>query len=190
MSSQHSQKKMSLFEKWSAAIKSNSAFADSVVSLVVEHAFTPSMLKAKSLTTRCEKMWAGYHRLIVSDELSSLWHSTFDNVENLFYFQQFVQLVTRRVMDEAVKIAFDHETYESAPVQVQPLKPEEEQALHYVAGYIPMKLKKKYAKQPNNVRALKYMECLHTMNEEEGHGVEFLQYTKQWVEQVNRGGLF
>ena len=73
---------MSLFQKWSAAIKGNSAFADSVVSLVVEHAFTPSMLKAKSLTTRYKRMWAGYHRQIAGDELSSLWHSTFDNVEN------------------------------------------------------------------------------------------------------------
>ena len=89
-----------------------------------------------------------------------------------------------------MKTAFIHGTHASAPLQVQPLKAEEEQALRYVAGYIPMKLKKKYAKQPDNVRALKYIECLHAMNEEEGDDVEFLQYTKLWVEQVNRGGLF
>ena len=52
-----------------------------------------------------------------------------------------------------------------------------------------MKLNKRYAKQPNNVRALKYMECLHSMNEE-GNDGEFLQCTKLWVEQVNRVGLF
>ena len=101
-----------------------------------------------------------------------------------------MQLVTRRVMDEAAKTAFIHGTHASAPLQVQPLKAEEEQALQYVAGYIPMKLKKKYAKQPDNVRALKYIECPHAMNEEKGDDVEFLQYTKLWVEQVNRGGLF
>ena len=86
MSSQHLQTMMSLFEKWSATVSGSSAFAVSVVSLVVEHAFTPSMLKAKSLTTRYEQMWAGYHQLITGDELSSLWRSAFDNVENPFYF--------------------------------------------------------------------------------------------------------
>ena len=99
MSSQRSRTMMSLFENWSAAVGGSSAFADSVVSLVVEHAFTSSMLKAKSLTTRYEQMWAGYHQLITGDELSSLWCSAFDNVENPLYFQQFMQLVTRRVMD-------------------------------------------------------------------------------------------
>ena len=28
------------------------------------------------------------------------------------------------------------------------------------------------------------------MSEDEGEDIEFLQYTKLWVEQVNRGGLF
>ena len=69
------------------------------------------------------------------------------------------------------------------------LKADEEQALCYVAGYVPMKLKK-YEKQPNNAHALKYMECLNVMTEEKGEDVEFLQYTKLWIEQVNRGGLF
>ena len=188
--SQRSQGMMSVFEKWSAAIKSNSAFAQGLVSLVVDHAFTPNILKAKSLTTKYEKMWKGYHKLIIGDELSSLWHSTINDVENPLYFKQFMQLVTRRVMDEAVKAVFEHETHPSTPQQDQSLSAEEEQALRYVAGYIPMKLKKQYAKQPNNVRALKYMECLHSMNEEEGDDVEFLQYTKLWVEQVNRGGLY
>ena len=90
-------------------------------------------------------------------------------------------------MDEAVKTALIPETQESASQQVQPLKAEEEQALRYVAGYIPMKLKKKYEKQPNNVRALKYMECLNIMKYVM---TEFLQYMKLWVKQVNRGGLF
>ena len=185
-----SQGMMSVFQQWSAAIKDNSTFAGSLVSLVVKHAFTPSMLRAKSLTTKYEKMWTWYHQLIIGAELSALWRSTIKHMENPLYFQQFMQLVTRRVMDEAVKTALLPETQESSSPQVQSLKAEEEQALCYIAGYIPMKLKKKYEKQPNNVRALKYIECLNIMNEEKCDDVEFLQYTKLWVEQVNRGGLF
>ena len=92
-------------------------------------------------------------------------------------------------MDEAVKTAFVFESEATASLQAQMLKADEEQALQYVAGYVPMKLKKKY-KQPNNARALKYMACLNVMSEEKGEDIEFLQYTKLWVEQVNRGGLF
>ena len=190
MSSPRSQEMMLVFQEWSATVKDNSGFADRLVSLVVKHAFTPSMLKAKSVTTKYEKMWTGYHQLIISDELSSLWHGTVTHVEKCQHFQHFMQLVTRRVMDEAVKTAFVCEAEESAFAQVQPLKAEEEQGLRYAAGYIPMKLKKKYEKCPSSARALKYMECLKMMNEEKGDDVEFLQYTTLWIEQVNRGGLF
>ena len=184
--------KLSIFQEWGAAIKNNTMFAISVVRLVLKYAFTPNMLKAKSLNTRYEQMWSGYHQLIVGDELSSLWHNTLERTENPLFLQQFMQLVTRRVMDEIVKTAFVLDDQESASPQDQPLKAEEEQALRYVAGYIPMKLKKKYEKHPNNERASKYFECLNAMNEETGGDcdVDFLQYTKLWVEQVNRGGLF
>jgi len=57
------------------------------------------------------------------------------------YFQQFMQLVTRRVMDETVKTAFVFESQPRTSPKVQMLKADEEQALHYVAGYVPMKLK-------------------------------------------------
>lgn len=105
------------------------------------------VLKAMSLTTKYEKMWTEYHQLMICDELSSLWHDTLKHVENPLYFQQFMQLVTRRVMDETVKTAcvFESQPRTSPPVQM--LKADEEQALCYVAGYVPMKLKK-YEKQP------------------------------------------
>lgn len=65
---------------------------------------------------------------------------------------------------------FESQPRTSPPVQM--LKADEEQALCYVAGYVPMKLKK-YEKQPNNAHAVKYMECLNVMTEEKGEDVEF-----------------
>ena len=106
-------------------------FADRLVSLVVKQAFSPAMLKAKSLATKYEKMWAGYHELI-GNVLSSPWHSTFECVENPLHFQQFMQLVTRRVMDEAVKTVFVFESEATASPQAQMLKADEEQALWYM----------------------------------------------------------
>ena len=77
---------MSVFQKWSASIKDSSTFADRLVSLVIKHAFTLTVLKAKSLTTKYEKLWAEYHQLIVGDELPTLWHSVLDCTENQLFF--------------------------------------------------------------------------------------------------------
>ena len=131
MASARSKAMMAVFQKWSAAVKDNIMFADRLVSLVVKQAFSPAMLKAKSLATKYEKMWAGYHELI-GNELSSPWHSTFECVENPLHFQQFMQLVTRRVMDEAVKTVFVFESEATASPQAQMLKADEEQALWYM----------------------------------------------------------
>jgi len=47
-------------------------------------------------------------------------------------------------------------------------------------------------KSSHNVQAVKYMECLNVMSKVEctADNIDFLQYAKLWVEQVNRGGLF
>ena len=150
MASARSQAMMAVFQKWSTPVK-DIMFADRLVSLVVKQVFSPAMLKAKSLTTKYEKIWAGYHELVIGNEPSSLWHSTFECVENPLHFQQFMQLVTRRVMDEAVKTAFVFESKATASPQAQKLKADEEQALRYVAGYVPMKLKNTKSSQTTHV---------------------------------------
>ena len=97
-------------------------------------------------------------------------------------------------MEGAVIIVFPHhgtnpEQMDSGPA----LKADDEQAVRYVAGYVAMALKK-YAKLPNDTTAVQYLNCLTTMHElDEENDRElpgFLEYTKLWVEKVNRGGLF
>ena len=77
MASAHLKARMAVFQKWSAAVKDNNMFADRLVSLVVKQVFSPAMLKAKSLDTKYEKMWAGYHELMIGNEFgvapSSVW---------------------------------------------------------------------------------------------------------------------
>ena len=90
--------------------------------------------------------------------------------------------------DESVKLAFPVDSNHSEDMHECSLKADEEQALRYTAGYVPMKLKQKYSKQTDSVRALKYLELLSHMHEEEDDkDVDFLQYTKLWI---NRGGLY
>ena len=68
------------------------------------------------------------------------------------------------------------------------LQVEEENALRYASGYVTMKLCKKFEKSSGD-KAAQFMECLtHMANM--GDDSSFYQYTKEWVESMNRGGLF
>ena len=68
---------------------------------------------------------------------------------------------------------------------------EEENIVRCASGYVPYSLMKKYEKNEKNVteKSASFVECLSSMaiNGEEG---SFLEYTTEWVSEVNRGGLF
>ena len=118
-------------------------FAEALVTLVLEASLCPAAKKARSLTSRYQVMWTGYHHLSISSELSTLWNSTVAVSETRGpYIQHFIQLVTvtRRVMDESVKLAFPIPSSHGGDLHESQLKADEEQALHYTAGYVPMKL--------------------------------------------------
>ena len=65
---------------------------------------------------------------------------------------------------------------------------EEENAIRYASGYVAMKLRKKFEGK-NGEKPSQFMECLTQMSNI-GDDASFYDYTKKWVESVNRGGLF
>ena len=65
---------------------------------------------------------------------------------------------------------------------------DEESIIRYAAGYVPMKLMKKYEKQSLDV-AVEYVECLNSMAMN-GDESSLQAYTLEWSRKVNRGGLF
>ena len=71
---------------------------------------------------------------------------------------------------------------------VKQLTADEENILRYVAGYVPFKLMKRFEEQSSR-QAAEYVECLSHMSVG-GEVTDFSTYTMQWLEQVNRGGLF
>ena len=72
------------------------------------------------------------------------------------------------------------------------LKADNEQVVRYIAGYVALSLNKKYEKRASDNTALKYFDCLGRMSENtsEGEPPTFLDYTKLWLNQIKRGGLF
>ena len=79
----------------------------------------------------------------------------------------------KEVIDEAMPPASDGDVQGTAELTAL-----DEQALRYIAGYVPMKLKK-YLKQTSSPHALAYFECLASMHEGADEDAEFLHYTKK-----------
>ena len=68
------------------------------------------------------------------------------------------------------------------------LTADETNVIRYVGGYVALKLLQKYEKKAGNVASW-YVHCLGEMPVE-GEGEDVLMYTRKWLEQVNRGGLY
>lgn len=60
---------------------------------------------------------------------------------------------------------------------------DEESIIRYAAGYVALKLLKKYENMPE------FVECLSAMAVA-GDDSSLLEYTCKWTRQVNRGGLY
>ena len=70
--------------------------------------------------------------------------------------------------------------------QIPTLSPDEKNIIQYAAGYVPLKLMKKYEKQSSDV-AVEYVECLNSMAEI-GDESSLQACTLEWSRIVNRGG--
>ena len=65
---------------------------------------------------------------------------------------------------------------------------EEENAIRYASGYLAMKALKKY-KKTKGCNSVHFVECLLHMASS-GEESSFIEYTRDWIKKVDRGGLF
>ena len=70
----------------------------------------------------------------------------------------------------------------------QCLPTDEENIIRYACGYVGMKLYNHFVKQPGE-KAAAFVECIDHMRSE-GPTSSLQEYTREWVEKVNRGELF
>ena len=180
------------FTPWVSRVASNINFANSLVEELGTREFGLHTLQAKTSTSKYKRMWASYHSFSTGSNLMEIWSAALETPSNAPYFPLFVQLATRKVMEGAVLIVFPKQEHRDADSSQPVLKADDEQAVRYVAGYVVLSLTKKYEKRANDSTALNYLNCLGRMSENtsEGEPPTFLDYTKLWLEQINRGGLF
>ena len=69
------------------------------------------------------------------------------------------------------------------------LSEKDEKVIRYVAGYIPVSLRKKLERSSNPHKE-EFIVCLWSMCEDDTTCDDFLSYTKSWISRVDRGGLF
>ena len=78
---------------------------------------------------------------------------------------------------------------EHGGVQDSPLSKDELNALQYTCGYVPHALLKRYEKRSDR-KCDEFIECLGEMAVQSESAIDILDYTKEWIDKVNRGGLF
>ena len=72
--------------------------------------------------------------------------------------------------------------------QAMSLSKDEQNVLRYCCGYVGMRLHKKFLKVSGQ-KAAQFVECLSHMRAD-GTSSSLLNYTKEWVNKINRGCLF
>ena len=137
---------------------------------------------------RRERMWVQYAHLRTT-ALPSLWREFLEKIQCRHASTEplFMELMNESLFEGLIKETFQGEQH--------PSPPDHEKALHltkdewrYACGYVAMKLQTRFLKQPGNKAAV-FVECLDHM-EAEGPTSNLLAYTREWVDRINRGGLF
>ena len=138
----------------------------------------------QSVAAQREKLWILFHEKRTT-QLVEMWNKFLKTVSQdldpLVY-----QTVNQNLYEEILKCKFTVQPTTS--IQKAHLSHDEECVVRYASGYIPFILLKRHEKCLSET-SVSIVECLISMavNGEES---DFLQYTRSWLDKVNRGGLF
>ena len=133
-----------------------------------------------------QRIWARFHQLRIG-ELHQLWSKICRCIDVVELDPLAIQYVNLKLFEPLVQDTFGS-VAASQPAPPTSLTSEEENAMQYACGFIPHKLLKKYEKMDGTL-AGQFVECLRNMAVV-GQEESILDYTRQWMARINRGGLF
>lgn len=143
-----------------------------------------------TLTKHRAKLWITYSKLR-SDKLPILWNDFLRDLGCLTMFgdPMFMELVNESLLDDIIKTTYavSHKNPSTPHLHLH-LSIEEENIMRYACGYVGMKLHNRFVKQHGQKPAA-FVECIDHMYAE-GPSSSLLEYTRVWLDKVNRGGLF
>lgn len=152
----------------------------------LEEILSDSLGSTMSYSKKKEKMWTQFYKYR-SSELISSWKAfvadmTFPAKNNDPWL---IQVVARSCLDKYISRKYPVAT--TSPSEKKQLTSDEHNALRYSAGFVMASLAKKYDATGSShlVRWIKDQSEVSSAPTS-----SFYQFTKAWVEKVNRGGLF
>ena len=134
-----------------------------------------------------ELVWRKFHEIRGSPACDNLWKVLpFTATTNDPMFQQ---MMLTGVLERLIKILFPVvESVDEGQATIS-LSETDEKVIRYIAGYIPVSLRKKLERSSNPHKE-EFIVCLWSMCEDDTTCDDFLSYTKTWINRVDRGGLF
>ena len=149
--------------------------------------------KYQSHSAQRTYLWSTFHRSRVSKDLTKNWKEMLYklnvNVDDSLLEQSVYQEVFEMCMQEYYVSKSSNTTECNLEVSISM---DELNTMRYVCGYVACSLLKRYEKKSGEVYS-QYATCLGEMAVEGHEGDEedsVFSYTKRWLDQVNRGGLF
>ncbi|SMN01760.1 hypothetical protein SPONN_19 [uncultured Candidatus Thioglobus sp.] len=144
------------------------------------HSVTSKKYRAKSALR--EKLWVSFHNMR-ENQLKVIWEKFCTSTKTKFdpFIQQTVNM---KVYEEIIKAHFEVSPNNGTMASSSPpqLSVDEENIVRYAAGYVSMRLLKKY----ENLCTEKAMQYVAVNGDESS----LLEYTTHWSSLINRGGLF
>jgi len=158
----------------------STAFAE-VISSALETVSEASQSQERAL------MWTAFHKVRES-KLPALWRTFLEGVDCRSALEEplFMELVNETYFENLIKQRCAHPPQKA--VMSPSLTTDEENIIRYACGYVGMKLHDRFIKQDGK-KAEQFVECIDSMHVA-GPTSSFLDYTRECVSKVNRGGLF
>ena len=142
-------------------------------------------------------VWSAFHKMRTRKDILCAWNSFLE--ANALQTSSCHELALQVILDEMLKqlLAKQSAAVDMAPeVFVRPLTLCESNGVRYMAGYIPAKLLKKYRRgSKNSSLDIKYKLFVKTLqhmkaHEQPGDPDSPYEYSKLWMEVIDRGGLY
>ena len=143
-------------------------------------------ITTQSCSKRREKMWALFYEFR-SSTLTTLWKDLLVqlNIPSKYNDPWLVQTASRIALEKYISIKYSLPSASSSTDPMH-LTVDEHNALRYAAGYVLLSIKRK-----NSFDNPSLVAWIEKQTDVSGavNGVSYSQFTKMWIEKVNRGGL-
>ena len=175
-------------------------FAEFSVNLIDTLNSTLEMKEPAIVQKLKENIWIEY-AAIRANKLPELWNNFLAsiNCSNLGNDPLLTELVNEQIFEGLLEKVF--KIYDSKPTSTiasvrigTNFSKDEENVIRYACGYVVRKLMQKFLNQKNNeIKGAAFVESLSRMradHEDNASLTSFLEYTRDWIATVNRGGLY